>query len=269
MIRDEFHPVIINGSYIDEGVRAFAPLARAVGGKDLERQLTSGANIFDYVEDNSPQAKGYEETVRLLLRDIRNSVVGTELFKSLPRDKPVWIIPYDSLVRKNYDPRNALTSFVDVNDLSKGMRIQYSPEQWSVVYTPYSAADEVLLHELVHASRHANFGHNQKNDQVPDNDGDAEEFYAFQMVNVYRSGLGLEKLFHENKRSPRTGTHAEVERTLSMNVKALQMVEYFRLVDPLCKLIMRLKTRYNPFRDWDRLMQMHQKWVKAGRPRPH
>jgi hypothetical protein len=44
---------------------------------------------------------------------------------------------------------------------------------------------------------------------------------------------------------------------------------YFRLVDPLCKLIMRLKTRYNPFRDWDRLMQMHRKWVRAGRPRPH
>ena len=89
------------------------------------------------------------------------------------------------------------------------------------------------------------------------------------MVNVYRSGLGLEKLFHENKRSPRTGTHVEVERTLSMNAIALQMVEYFRLVDPLCKLIMRLKTRYNPFRDWDRLMQMHHKWVRAGRPRPH
>ena len=178
MIRDEFRPVIINGSYLDEGVRALAPLAQTVGniiGRDLKTPLLSSANNFDYVEDDSPQAKGYEETVRLLLRGIRNTAVGKELFTSLPRDKPVWIIPYDSLVRKNFDPRNALTSFVNVNDLSQGMRIQYSPEQWSVVYTPYSAPDEVLFHELVHASRHANFGHRQKNDQVPDN-GDAEEF---------------------------------------------------------------------------------------------
>src|SRR5262245_8728693 len=120
MIRDEFRPIIINGSYIDEDVRAVANgrLTQAVGnliGRDLKGSLLSSANDFDFLEDDRPEAKGYEETVRLLLRGIRNSVVGKELFSSLPLAKPVWIIPYDSLVRKNYDPRNALTRLLDVN----------------------------------------------------------------------------------------------------------------------------------------------------------
>ena len=85
-------------------------------------------------------------------------------------------------------------------------------------------------------------------------------------VGLYYSELGVKKLRHEFS-TPRLGTQDEVERTLWTEAESVKALEYFRLVDPLVKLSVRVKTAYNPFRDVDRLKKKHQEWVRKGRPR--
>jgi hypothetical protein len=267
MIRYAPYPIIINGSYLDEAARALAPLAQSIGGIigiDLKAALLSNVNRLDYVVDDSPQAKGYEETVRRLLACIGKTAVGMALFRCLPRHIPVWIIPYDSQIQKNFDPRNAVTDLVAA-DVLEGVKIRYSPELWSVIFGhPYSPPDEVLFHELVHACRYAVLGRaGLKRDPVPDNT-DYEEFLALQLQNVYRWQLGVRKLRH-NYDSATLGTQEEVERTLWSSDAAMKALEYFRLVDPLVKLSVRTATGYNPFRDLDRLKKKRQDWLNGRR----
>jgi hypothetical protein len=185
----------------------------------------------------------------------------------LPKELPVWIIPYDSLAQTSFGACNAITSQMS-SRLSDGVRILYSPETWAYSACgrlPGYRADETLFHEMVHASRLARFGFEGGNHEPLRDNKDHEEFLAVQMSNVYRSE-GDAKTFNHAYMTSKLGTQAEVERTLSSPdfVKAL---EYFS-GDPFVAAVAKIKTAFNPFRDVARLKEQAQR-QEQQRQRQH
>src|SRR5262249_34661402 len=104
-------------------------------------------------------ARAYEERVRLALNYIGKSKAGQALFQSTMGKEPIWIVPYSG--RQGYCNANTGPFYSDKLPSGRvweyeGAKIGYSPERFSTDdcgWYPGQRAEEVLFHELVHASR--------------------------------------------------------------------------------------------------------------------
>jgi hypothetical protein len=203
-------------------------------------------------------AKKYEERVRLVLNAIGRTHTGTALFKSLFASAPLWIFPYSGL----HGYCNAITSpFYSKHIPSgapeyEGVKINYSPDVFALDdcgWYPGSRPEEVLFHEMVHASR-------SLNNPVFNNDPlylmqDFEEFLAVLVTNMYRTELGARKL-HRDYVYKELVSQPEAEAFLSSRREYIDALEWF-LEERLVKLLVPLNTPFNPFRDFQRLKANH------------
>jgi hypothetical protein len=253
MLRLKRYPVIINGSTLDEDFRAIVALMGPWLTDQQKEWLIRRSNRLDYVDDPRPRARLYEEHVRQLLEaHILRTEIGKALFGVLPKDLPIWIIPFDPLAQTSFGVCNAITGQMS-SRLSDGVRILYSPETWAHTACgriPGYRADETLFHEMVHAARYARFGFEGLNKTPLRDNQDHEEFLAVHLMNVYRSETEA-KTFSYAYLTSKTGTQAEVERTLA-SAEFVRAIEGF-LDDPLVAQVAQLKAAFNPFRDVGRL----------------
>ena len=265
------YPIMISGSTLDEDFRAIVNAISPFLSADRKEWLIRRSNKLDYVNDNRPLAKLYEEDVRALLEaHILPTEIGAALFKLLPKDLTVWIVRFDDLAQASFGACNAITSQM-TSRLSDGVRILFSPETWA--YTacgklPGYRADETLLHEMVHAVRLALFGFEGTNHAPLRMNKDHEEFLAVQMTNVYRSEKKA-KTFNHAYMTSALGTQAEVERTLA-SMDFVTALESFS-DDPFVAAVARINTPFNPFRDLKRLKDQARQNQQPGLnppPRP-
>lgn len=206
----------------------------------------------------SQAAKTYEERVRVAVNAIQRTHTGRGLLGTFvaaaKNDQAVWIMPYNS----DKDYCNARTGGFESKGLEtgkgyyEGVRIQYSPEHFEVDecgWYPGQTAEQVLFHEMVHASRDLN---DPAYDDTPlDLMGDYEEFLAVLITNMFRSELGAKK-FHRDYIYKLLVDQREAEIYLSSKLIYMNALESL-LDDQLVKAVKGQNTAYNPFRDFNRL----------------
>lgn len=213
-------------------------------------------------EARTQAAKKYEERVRLAVNAIQRTHTGRALLGTFmaaqKNDQALWIMPYEN----DEDYCNARTGGFLSKNLDNGQagyegaRIQYSPTHFEVDdcgWYPGMTAEQVLFHEMVHASRDM---HDVSYDKTPlDLMGDYEEFLAVLITNMFRSELGAKK-FHRDYIYKLLVEQREAELFLSSRAQYIDAIESL-LDDQLVSAVTGLNTAYNPFRDFDRLKADH------------
>jgi hypothetical protein len=211
----------------------------------------------------SGAAKPYEERVRIAVNAIMRTQTGRALLQTyragLSKDASIWIVPYTD----DRDYCNSRTGPFYSTDIAtgkqwtyEGVRIQYSPDRWAMDdcgWYPGQRPEEVLFHEMVHASR-------SLNNPVFDNTnldlmGDYEEFLAVLITNMFRSELGATK-FHRDYVYKLLVDQREAELFLSSKRQYIDALESL-LDDQLVTAVTGIRTAFNPFRDFARLKADH------------
>ena len=211
----------------------------------------------------SQAAKVYEERVRLAVNAIMRTDTGRALLQTfrsgLSKDQSIWIVPYtdeNDYCNSRTGPFYSADPETGKKWTYEGARIQYSPDRWAVDdcgWYPGQRYDEVLFHEMVHASRNMN---DPAYDNTPlDLMGDYEEFLAVLITNMFRSELGAKK-FHRDYIYKLLVEQREAELFLSSRRQYIDAIESL-MDDQLVSAVKGLNTAYNPFRDLDRLKADH------------
>jgi len=272
MIKYGPHPIIINGSYHDEDERVVDEMVARKFPKFMATEWnrrSAWANRHDFTVDTRPRAKAFEARVLGLLNAISNTKVGRAVLTCMPKDVPVWIVPYDRLNQRVFAKLAAVTALKNVNREEEGVQIMYSPEMWCSTSCGGRAgyrADETLFHELVHAYRQAAVGVAGMKTTPVNLNANYEEFFAFQLETMFASENGQTVLRLHYETSD-TGSQDDLETFLHYSADALAALEYFVRFDRLASATLQLKTStYNPFRDLDRLKQKYAPAVKQPPP---
>ena len=207
----------------------------------------------------SQAAKVYEERVRLAVNAIMRTDTGRALLQTfrsgLSKDQSIWIVPYtdeNDYCNSRTGPFYSADPETGKKWTYEGARIQYSPDRWAVDdcgWYPGQRYDEVLFHEMVHASRNMN---DPAYDNTPlDLMGDYEEFLAVLCTNMYRSN-NKATTFHRDYVYKLLVEKREAYLFLSSRrqyVTALDSLSDDNLVSAMTPM----KTDYNPFRDFDEI----------------
>jgi Effector protein len=209
-------------------------------------------------DERGPAARQYEERVRIVVNAIMRTRTGAALLGTFNanrnKEAAIWIM-------NNQDTSNwcnsATGNFLSTDpstgkDDWEGSRIWYSPDRYAVDdcgWYPGMRPEDVLFHEMVHASRNLN-------DPVYDNTplylmGDYEEFLAVLITNMYRTEIGAKKL-HRDYVLKLLVEQPEAEAFLSSKREYLDAIQALQ-GDLLVSAVSGLNTPFNPFRDYDRL----------------
>ena len=209
-------------------------------GIELVRELPAG------------ESGNWEDGVRAELARIAHARTGQIVLNTLR-----WYVEQGQATLRIWpwtgQDQNANTSSWD-EELPRAVHIQYSPSTWRA-----GEADEILLHELVHAVRHAS-GRRAKCTREAGcrfagalfSFSNREEFLAVLVENIYRSDPG-----RIGRRMPLRGSHASMqpmERSLADSLRffaagnqVFHLVSEFRRDHPvLFQLLARVPSRFNP-----------------------
>jgi len=214
-------------------------------------------------EARSDAAKKYEERVRIAVNALMRTHTGRTLLQTfragLSKDASIWIVPYTD----DNDYCNSRTGPFYSTDIPtgrkwtyEGVRIQYSPDRWAMDdcgWYPGQRPEEVLFHEMVHASRSLN---DPQYDNTPlELMEDYEEFLAVLITNMFRSELRATK-FHRDYVYKLLVDQREAELFLSSKRQYITALETL-LDDQLVAAMTGMDTAFNPFRDFERLKADH------------
>ena len=227
----------------------------------------------------SGAAKQYEERVRVAVNAIMRTQTGMTLLRTfrLPPGGPggsVWIVPYKGTGDEYCQSKTGPYYSHDTRPgkekelVYEGVVIRYSPDRWAMDdcgWYPGNRPEEVLFHEMVHASR-------SLNDPMFDNTplelmGDMEEFLAVLVTNMFRTEVGAKKL-HRDYTYKLLVDQREAELFISSKRIYIDALEGL-LDDPLVVAMAKMKTPFNPFRDFQRLQADHsdiREWLASMNP---
>jgi hypothetical protein len=209
-------------------------------------------------DERGPAARKYEERVRIVVNAIMRTRTGAALLGTFnansDKEAAIWIMNNTD----TSDWCNSATGNFLSTDLStgkvhwEGSRIWYSPDRYAVDgcgWYPGLRPEDVLFHEMVHASR-------DLNDPVYDRTPlslmkDYEEFLAVLITNMYRTEIGAKKL-HRDYMLKLLVEQPEAEAFLSSKREYLDAIQALQ-GDLLVSAVSGLNTPFNPFRDYDRL----------------
>ncbi|HQU91815.1 MAG TPA: hypothetical protein PLK77_05930 [Pyrinomonadaceae bacterium] len=191
------------------------------------------------------EIRAYEQTIRLLLMNIAATRVGSILLNTIKKSPPntkIWIIP------ANWDAPTATTrQYSDIE--GGGIRIFFKPSAWG------RAAEQTLVHELVHAKRLA---FNQYNAQPfrMDDPGiefvNSEEFLATQIENIQGASRKISSKYHSYHGPDRD--KSEMYKFFSEYADFPRGIKHFIDTDPMVKEMAGLMNpEYNPFRDLEQI----------------
>lgn len=261
MIQFQPYPIyIIYSRHSQMASERMAQEFRAKGDKHMYGWMTwTGTSKMEIVEDSAPahyaEARSFENSIRKELYVIAGTEVGRCLLNSFQSGTKVYIIP--SIVNKAIT-RVAIRVVGDTIEIDPlgggGIRIGISPSDWP------GTLDDTLVHELTHALRfaydrmvHRTIGH-------PDF-MDAEEFYATQISNVYRSSLGNTKLYgsYNQFQEGKWSSKGTIYSMFVENPLLIMALKYCLDEEALARKLSKFpqnKPEFNPFRDYQILERM-------------
>jgi hypothetical protein len=218
--------------------------------------------VYEFSQaERTAAARKYEERVRVAVNAIMRTQTGRALLQTfragLPQGTSIWIEPnHDSGGCNSRTGSRYMTDLRTGQQVYAGALIQFSPDRYIVDgcgWTPGMRPEEVLFHEMVHASRNLN---NLTYNKTPlELMGDYEEFLAVLITNMYRTELGAKKLNRDYALGLLVD-QPEAELFLSSKRQYIDAIR-FLLDDQLVKAVASLSTPFNPFRDFKRLEAMH------------
>lgn len=205
--------------------------------------------MFDPPLDEPPKVRIYESTVRKTMDRILETEIGKCLFKSMYNKVAIWVRPW---LDDGSGYCNAQTGAA--TNMSVG--VQYSPETWDMNHCggwTGNSPEEVLFHELVHASRYSNYGVDDLQNDPLELMKNGEEFLAVMVTNSFIAERKGTK-FNRDYMTSTDGTKDEVYGFLSSKKAYVEMINTLLLEeDPLIKLIDKLPMSFNVFRDFHQL----------------
>jgi len=217
------------------------------------KRLILALREFELEEDIKPkyasEILAYENEIRQLLILISSTRIGQLLLNSLNQRSKIWIIP-------SLGPSHLAMTHPALSSEYDGIRIFFNPDGFHNTFvSPTATADareEVLFHELVHASRFSNARFLPKPFTNESNFHNSEEFLAEQLANVYHSTRQKSKIY-----GLYNGGYASKDEAYKMfieNAEYIMALKYLLQTEPLVRQVAALKTPdYNPFRDYQKL----------------
>lgn len=190
------------------------------------------------------EIEAYQNTIKSVLTTISRTSIGKRLLQMINPAQKVYIIPQD------YDGPAKTQTFTD--EQGGGIRIMFSPKQFSSVYVgPQmvgNAVEDTLFHELVHAMRYSQDRYFPRNLSSWDFNFNSEEFLAEQFANVYHSSRRESDFFSSYRGSYLKKN--EMYNYLEDDVELVRALKFYLDTEPLAKFAATLKQpAYNPFRD--------------------
>jgi hypothetical protein len=214
---------------------------------------------FDPPADEPDSVRVYERRVRGILNNIWGSEIGRCLLNSLWNRIPVWIRPW---LGGDDGYCNSITGI----ESRSSPAIQFLPDTWSPDNCggpPGKNPEEVLFHELVHASRFTNWSYDDLDHEPLELMTNGEEFLAVMITNSFISERGGKK-FERDYNIGTLATQAGVERFLSSNRNYIERLKAFLSAkDPLVTEVVKLDMPFNVFRDFARLEKTYQNSAEA------
>ncbi len=191
------------------------------------------------------EIRAYEQQIKQLLANIAATRVGSVLLKAIQKSPPntkIWIIP------ANWDQPTAKTrQYSEVE--GGGIRIPFNPSAWG------RAAEQTLVHELVHAKRFAFSQYNAKPFRLDDPGIEflnSEEFLATQIENIQVSSRKISSKY-DSYRGPDRDKR-EMYKFFSEYADFPRGIKHFIDTDPMVKEMAGLMNpEYNPFRDLEQI----------------
>lgn len=201
--------------------------------------------IEDLDSKYSAEIRAYEQQIKQLLTNIAATRVGAILLKTIQKSPPntkIWIIP------ANWDQPTAKTrQYSEIE--GGGIRIPFKPSAWG------RAAEQTLVHELVHAKR---FAFNQYNAQPfrLEDPGiefvNSEEFLATQIENIQVASRKISSKY-DSYHGPDRDKRA-MYKFFSEYADFPRGIKHFIDTDPMVKEMAGLMSpEYNPFRDLEQI----------------
>lgn len=218
--------------------------------KKYER-LIEAVQEWEIIEDLQAKYKGeilsFESEIRQILTNISKTKIGQIVMSSLNQNEIIWIVPF-------YGVKGTAKTNRSTTNEGGGIRIRYNPGDFKHTYEGEKYKDidaraEVLIHEMVHAARQShNRFYGMRLD--PKTFGNAEEFIAEQIGNMYRSVT--RKANYYGLYDGGYDTKENIYQMFSQDKGIVNALKYFLQTEPIAQQAASLKSPfYNPFRDFD------------------
>lgn len=226
-------------------------------------------NVFvDGASDVYPGgAADYELQVRRILDNIRGTATGRTVldFFALRHHRANIVPPDDNQSRRvagagAVDPTAAFRRGFELRSGRDGSedpdhrrgtgsgsdsRIRFHPIHWSDAATTFDYPEEVLLHELFHAMRQV-FGA-LRNTPMGGDFETVEELYSIFVQNMYATERGLPLRATHKRRSSNVSPDHSMRNNPLFHAP---MRDLFAMMPTIGNALARVRTAYNPFRDW-------------------
>ena len=194
-----------------------------------------GVVISAYELPADQNEQRYYDSVKTTLDRIGVTLTGNAIYSKIIAHGQVLIVPYTEDYVRRFGACNSEAENIDTNKSHRVAKIAFTPAKWGVSSTcgrrTGFVADNVLLHELVHAGRKLggdDVGKVPLAGRMAGYD-DEEEFFAILVENIYISETGRE--ISIGLRSDHTSTN-KMDRI--DNEEFLSDPENFRLVEKYC-----------------------------------
>ena len=281
MRKFEGYPIYINhpGRWEDVRQRQLGDF-RAKGDSRMVSWLTYTAKqLYETMEDQSPrmETREWEHQVYRLLMLIGSTRVGKLLFESLNPTVKHWIIPLDDQRRADCDC--SAYTFPGHPKEGGGIRVYFNPLDFNRSHKRYRrgavefqwrSADDVLFHEIVHASRMGRVGYFGLNEKRMNEYESAEEFLALHLQNVYLESRGSQRVYRDY-RSLKAVSKDTAYQYFVGDAEVLMAFRHYLDREPLAKAVAQWKQpadSFNPWRDLPVLERMHLSGLGEGNRLP-
>jgi len=194
----------------------------------------------------------FQSDIEATLATIANTKTGWAVFRKIVAHGVVRIRPYSAAMAAQYGTCNALAfgeehqEKVDGGLHRKAVDVEFTRSPWTgasrCAHGPGSSADEILIHELVHAMR--NLGKDSRNIPLTGSMAgyqNEEEFFAVLVANIYTSESGRQParwlVGSGNVRSGLRADHmgwSNLSDNQSTAVDFLMNPDNYRLVKKFC-----------------------------------
>jgi hypothetical protein len=239
------------------------------------------------VDKYKRKRKEYQDDVLRQLRMIRHFKVGQAVQAEIARRRPFSVVikPFRGDDQNAESGLSHLTKTPDAGPLGmtildtagnkalhqkqplygtgKGtdIRVDYTPGLWgthSKVHGPGTGPDEVLLHELVHASRQ--IGGVARSRAVGGKYDNEEEFIAIMIDNIYLSEKNQTQLrAHHDGHTILASPDKFLDNVQKLTLPAYRIIELFRWRQPILYADLAAigpghgpgRAKFNPVREWD------------------
>ncbi len=262
MIQIKKYPVFVNYSNPDSEDSLEYEFARKGDTRMVDWLRQTGRRTVEARGSGiTRESTAWEEFVADQLNTVCQNAVGKLLFDSLDPDVEVYIVPFHKDERRSCGCGGAGTLGVFNKKQGGGIRVFFS--RGDPAMKGYYGADDVLLHEMVHAYRIGRVTWSgQKRTQL-DGYNTAEEFLAIHLQNVYLDFRGRRHYYFSHW-EPVKRSKGDIYSEFTEAGEPLLALKYYLDNEPVAQTVATWPfphPDFNPWRDYPQLLNLYQrKW---------